>query len=560
MTLLAFLLAVACPEPSLESSLAAISERQLRADIEFLASDQLAGRDTPSAGLRVAARYLRSRLVRAGWEPGAPGGYLSPYWLAARAVDPSETELVATSPRGAEAFEFGQDYFFSSRTSCEATFTGPLIFCGTGAVRGELDGFDGTGRWALFFDDGETNWRLRRKRARDIDALGAITMPGPAYEGEPYLERYGDWAERAVRGSVRWPGVAEPRDVYPYLYVTRETGQRLLALAGDPAPALGAALDVELENVCGFWPGADPELAREVLVLSAHYDHVGVDSQGEIYNGADDNGTGTTTLLAVCDALAAHGPLPRSVLLVWVSAEEKGLLGSRAWTTYPWLPAGHRPVLNINLDMVGRNAPDSLLVTPTADHAAYNGLTELIEELAPKEGFTNLGSADAYWERSDQKNFKDRLGLPACFLFSDVHEDYHEPGDDAHKIDLDKLERVARLVVRMLFALQQPDLGLATPPEDTWRTARARGDVQALKKACEAWAREHDGAWPRSLAVLAVPGEDGRTPLGWRAFPVDPWGRPYVYDANERTITSLGADETKGGEGADEDVVSAELP
>lgn len=563
-------------EPSLESSLAAVDARKLRADIEFLASDELAGRDSPSEGLRVAARYLRSRLVRAGWQPGAGDRYLSPYWLATRAVDPEGTTLGAQSGRGAEAFVFGQDYFFSSRTACAATFEGGVVFCGTGGVRGELDGLDLDGRWALFWDDGETNWRIRRKRAQDVGALGVITAPGPGYADEPYAERYGDWARRAARGSVTWPEADDRENrTYPFLYLTRAAAERLVALSGRTSLAVGDELGVtvrdrrelaghdgriELENVCGLWPGSDPELAREVIVLSAHYDHVGVDSRGRVFNGADDNASGTTTLLGVCDALAAHGPLPRSVLLIWVSAEEKGLLGSRAWTTYPWLPDGHHPILNVNIDMIGRNAPDNLLVTPTSRHAAYNGLTKLVEELAPQEGFTDLGSADDYWERSDQKNFKDRLGLPACFLFSDVHEDYHQPGDDAEKIDFDKLWRVARLVVRMVFALQEPDTGLAAPPADDWLVARARGDLLALAKACEAYAREH-GSWPGSLELLVEPsGEDGATWLGRGELPTDPWGTPYLYDAEAGVVRCLGADGKPGGRAADEDLLSSELP
>ena len=561
-------------EPSLESSLAAIAERQLRADLEFLASDELAGRDSPSKGQRVAARYLRSRLMRAGWEPGGRAGYLSPYWLATRAVDVGGTTLMAKGAYGEADFEFGSDYFFSSRTSCDGNFSGAVVFCGTGADRNALDGVDASGRWAFFYDDGKTSWRIRRKRAQDVGAIGAITMPGPDYDGEPYLERYGDWAARAERGSVAWPRTGGEREAYPYLYLTRAAGQLLLDLGGQAAPKLGDRLDVtvedaralagedgqvELENVCGFWPGSDPELADEVIVLSAHYDHVGVGSDGEIYNGADDNGTGTTTLLAVADALAAHGRLARSVLLVWVSAEEKGLLGSKAWTLYPWLPKGFRPILNINIDMVGRNAPNNLLVTPTVDHKAYNSLTHLVEELAPIEGFTDLGSADAYWERSDQKNFKDQLGLPACFLFSDVHEDYHKPGDDAHKVDLDKVQRVSRMVVRMLFALQTGATGLAPAPADLWLTARARADVLALRKASEAWAREH-GEWPAQLEALGVAGEEGQSSLGWRELPTDPWGRPYGYDAAAQTIRCLGADAQPGGVGADEDILSTDLP
>jgi Zn-dependent M28 family amino/carboxypeptidase len=150
----------------------------------------------------------------------------------------------------------------------------------------------------------------------------------------------------------------------------------------------------------------------------------------------------------------------RSVLLTWVSGEEKGLWGSEAWTKKPSLPAGHRAVCNINIDMIGRNAPGKLLITPTKALKEYNGLTRLAESLAPSEGFPSLGSCDDYWARSDHMNFARNLGIPVAFLFSDVHADYHQPSDTPDKIDYDKIGRVTRLVLRMLDGLQDDQLEL----------------------------------------------------------------------------------------------------
>ncbi len=277
------------------------------------------------------------------------------------------------------------------------------------------------------------------------------------------------------------------------------------------------------------------------------------------------NGSGSTGLLAVAEALAANGPLRRSVCLIWVSAEEKGLLGSRAWATYPWLPDGYRPICNINIDMIGRNAPDSLLITPTAEHEAYSQLTRIAERLAPLEGFPTLGNADTYYHRSDQAMFQQHLELPVAFLFTDIHEDYHEPTDTPEKIDVDKIRRVARLVVRMLAELQTDELEIEAAPEAVWRTARARGDVLALVKAAEFWANRNDGRAPASLDDLLVPGPDDQPPAFPRkALPVDPWGRPYglvrpsdYFDGFE--VRSFGKDGKPGGKGEDADVSSAAL-
>jgi len=145
------------------------------------------------------------------------------------------------------------------------------------------------------------------------------------------------------------------------------------------------------------------------------------------------------------------------VLLIWVSGEEKGLWGSRAWSDDPWLPEGCRPVANLNIDMIGRNAPDELYIPPSADHEHHNGIVKLAQGLAPLEGFPTLESADDYYHRSDQAMFA-RLGIPVAFLFAGIHEDYHEPTDTPDKIDCDKIRRVVRTVLRMLDAMQTDTL------------------------------------------------------------------------------------------------------
>jgi len=259
----------------------------------------------------------------------------------------------------------------------------------------------------------------------------------------------------------------------PRAYLAASAAERLFRLAGTSEPAVGQDLGVtftdtrrlvgdgtiECENVVGFWPGTDAKLAREVILVSAHYDHLGTTAEGIVYNGADDNGSGTCGLLALAEALVEHGPLRRSVMILWVSGEEKGLYGSRAWADHPFFPNGGRAVADINMDMIGRNAKNQILITPTAQHPAYNGLTKLAESFFGEEGFTEVKSADDYYERSDHAMFA-RLGIPITFIFNDVHADYHKPSDKPEKIDCDKIRRVVRVVVRMLDALQADALDL----------------------------------------------------------------------------------------------------
>ncbi len=218
-----------------------------------------------------------------------------------------------------------------------------------------------------------------------------------------------------------------------------------------------AAGALEAPNVAALWPGRDPRLADEVVVLLAHFDHLG-ERDGVVHPGADDNASGTAVLLEVARGLAAGGPLRRSVLLLWVSGEERGLLGSRSWARDPPLAPGLRPVAAINLDMVGRNAPAHLSVTPSPRHAAYNDVVRALESQAAREGFHGLQRGDDGWLRSDHLALHLELGLPVAFLSSDEHDDYHRPTDTAEHLDADKMARVARLLLRGLWALDRREL------------------------------------------------------------------------------------------------------
>lgn len=459
---------------ALARALDSVQAANLSADLHFIASDELGGRDTPSEGLRVAARFLRARLERLGFQPGAREGYFHEYELEAPQLDGGRTWLELERSGETKRLAFGSEYFFGGRASIiDATTRGPVVFGGAGDA---LDGLDLKDAWVLCWDSGQGGRRLARD-AEETAAIGLILVPGPDYPGKPYAERYGDSAERALQGGGQPRPVvrrrsASGRDLFPLIYLTPEAaaglvpagaqvGQKLDAVAADVRVRAGAdGGRIRVENVCGFWPGSDPVLKDEVIVLSAHYDHEGVRDDGDVYNGADDNGSGTCGLLAVAEALEAYGPLRRSVLLLWVSGEEKGLWGSYAWTQDPWLPDGGRAICDINVDMIGRNAPDKLLLTPTADHESFNGLSRLALRLAPQEGFPALGSADEFWSRSDHMNFNVQLKIPVAFLFSDVHEDYHKVTDTADKIDYDKVRRVVRLIVRMLDELQADELDL----------------------------------------------------------------------------------------------------
>jgi Peptidase family M28 len=201
-------------------------------------------------------------------------------------------------------------------------------------------------------------------------------------------------------------------------------------------------------NVIGFFPGSDPEKKKEVVIFSAHYDHVGVNEQGEIFNGSDDNASGTSALLEIAEAFG-DGPKPaRSIAFLWVSGEEKGLLGSQWFADHVSLPSGSKIVADINIDMVSRNDGKSIGLTPSEKHPSHSSLATLAFESAKAEGLDIKYDADQYFERTDSANFA-RKGIPVVFYFSGIHEDYHRSTDDVEKADFDKAARVARAAYRL---------------------------------------------------------------------------------------------------------------
>lgn len=209
------------------------------------------------------------------------------------------------------------------------------------------------------------------------------------------------------------------------------------------------------DNIWAFIEGSDyPE---EVLVITAHYDHVGM-KNGEIYNGADDNASGTVGLMSIANAFAkakAEGNGPkRSVLILHVTGEEHGLLGSKYYVENPHFPLANT-VANINIDMIGRSdvehsAGEQYVYVIGADklssdlHIITEEANSLYTNIKLDYKYNDFNDPNRFYYRSDHYNFA-KNGIPAVFLFNGVHEDYHQPGDTPDKIEFDKLAKRAQL-------------------------------------------------------------------------------------------------------------------
>jgi hypothetical protein len=214
---------------------------------------------------------------------------------------------------------------------------------------------------------------------------------------------------------------------------------------------------VKSSNLLGVIYGSDSTLKNEVLVVSAHYDHLGI-YDGEIYNGADDNGSGTSAILEIAQAFSlakeqGKGP-KRTVLILLVSGEEKGLLGSEYYTENPAFLL-EKTITDLNVDMIGRTDefhenPDYIYII--GSDMLSDDLQKISEEAGKERGnifldykYNTKEDPNRFYYRSDHYNFA-KNGIPSIFYFSGVHDDYHQPTDTIEKINFDKMEKIAQLI------------------------------------------------------------------------------------------------------------------
>ena len=223
---------------------------------------------------------------------------------------------------------------------------------------------------------------------------------------------------------------------------------------------VGAAPGIDAPNVIGWVEGADPQLKGQYIVFSAHMDHLGTGPAvggDSVFNGADDNASGTAAVLELAEAFALLEEKPRrSLVFMGFAGEEGGLIGSRWYTDHPTLPL-EGTVANINLDMIGRNWTDAIAAISLSDD-----LVRAAERASDDHPELGMQVIDNPWsernliQRSDQFSFI-RYGVPGVFFTSGLHDDYHALSDEADKLDYEKMERVARLMFYLGLRLANAD-------------------------------------------------------------------------------------------------------
>lgn len=465
----AALLILACGAPTVQQQAVApvqdaaqtITAADMRARIAFLASDALRGRDTPSPGLDTAASWIAREFHRLGLEPGGEqGSYLQRYPFTIRRLTGESTW---------PGLRYATDFFVWPGTPTD--ITGELVFVSTelasapaASIRGKVPVVKIPGRM-------DRAWRSAVNSARNAaqyaGARGLIVVLDSLNNEENV---------RAAAASATTTRTASPLTSVAFVRAAAFQPQQTTVSIAIPVDVI----EQRPPNVAGILRGSDPVLRDTYVVISAHMDHVGVgtpDATGDsIYNGADDDASGTSGVLEVAEALASQTERPaRSVMFLLVSGEEKGLLGSRYFSEHPTVPVD-KIVANVNIDMIGRNAPDSV-VAIGQEYSSLGPLTQEVVRAHPELGLTasqDLWPAERFFFRSDHFNFA-RLEIPAIFFFTGVHEDYHRPSDEVEKIDADKAARVARLA----YYLVREIATRREPPQ--WTTEGLR-EVRALTR------------------------------------------------------------------------------
>ncbi|MCC6164303.1 MAG: M28 family peptidase [Acidobacteria bacterium] len=477
-----------------------ITERQLRADLTFIASDALEGRKTPSAGLDVAAAFIASRLERIGLTPaGDNGTFLQTLALTRRQLDEDGTSLTIGDQRFAAGAGFlPRDAYGSA--------DGGLVYVGNGTVirsRG-VDPYkdvDVRGRFVVshlglpvgFSRSDLTgprgdDWEFTEDAARARGAVGVLYLPD-----YPTLDAWNATLEtRRTRSTVTVDAFASAdasvlpsatlsvRAISALFEGERVSSQEVFQRAVRREPAEPFVLSpgkrvhlvvaaktarVTTSNVVGVFEGGDAQARHEYVALGAHYDHLGVASTPNaagdaIYNGADDDGSGTVALLAMAEAFASTSPRQRrSLLFVWHTGEESGLWGSRYFTDHPTVPLD-RIVAQLNVDVIGRGrdvgspVPAGALPLTERDSVYVVGsrrISEafgtLVAESAGPSGVRFDYALDApddpadIYRRSDHYLYA-KHGIPVAFFFTGLHADYHGLDDEIDRIDFAKLRRV----------------------------------------------------------------------------------------------------------------------
>jgi Zn-dependent M28 family amino/carboxypeptidase len=424
--------------------------------VKILAADNMEGRETGSPGLRKAQEFVVEQLKRAGLEPVGSASYYQPVRFESRQIVEKESSLALVHNGQIEPLTLGDDAIFSTRVDLAPAVDAPLVFAGYGLTIPELGHddlagldlrdkvvviFSGApsaipGALASHYQSAGERWKTLRKAG----AVGVITLLNPAAMDIPWsrISANRTHPSMALKGAEFDETTGEelavtfnPEKAQKLFEGSGHTLQELIDLVKDRKPLPHFPLlptvrakasvnkkPVESANLVAELPGSDPNLKNQYVVLSAHLDHLGVGEPingDRIYNGAMDNASGSAVLLDLIASLKkSPKKLKRSLLFVFVTGEEKGLLGSRYFTTHPTVKPGSM-IANINIDMFLPIVPLKVL---TVYGLAESDMGDMVREVAQSLGVQVQADPEPQrnaFIRSDQYNFI-RHGVPALAM------------------------------------------------------------------------------------------------------------------------------------------------
>jgi len=493
--------------------------------VKVLADDNMEGRETGSAGLRKAEAYIVEQLTKTGLEAAGTQGFYQPVEIIERRIDERSSAASLIRSGKAEPLLLGEDAFFNLRSDLATReVTAPLVFVGYGLQvperkLDELAGFDLHGKIVVYLAGSPVDIPTalaahyqsmpeRWKALRAAGAIGIISIPNPASMDIPWsrmsLNRAHPSMELAAPELQEAAGlemalIFNPARAEKLFEGSASTFAAIAALGKDRKPlphfALAASLKarasvkrrkIESANLVARLPGTDPALKNEHVVLSAHVDHLGIGEAingDRIYNGAMDNGSGSALLLDMAASLAKSTEKPRrSILFVFVTGEEKGLLGSKYFATHPTV-APQSMVADVNVDMFLPIVPlrilkvQGLAESDLGDRAAAIAQALGVKAIADPEPLRNG------FIRSDQYSFIRRgipalkldvgfeLGTPEQKIFKDwLTAHYHAPSDDLNQpVDLAAAALYEEILRQLLLAVANADARPAWKPDSFFR-------------------------------------------------------------------------------------------
>lgn len=470
-----------------------ITAGELKELLYTFASDEFEGRDTGSKGQKMAVEFLKKHYVALDIPSPLSGNN---YFQNVPLLNQKSPEI-DVSVNGV-AFENYTDLVSFGAATTQTITASDIVYAGYGIDSenySSYDGLDVKGKIVLIRSgepknaDGtyvtsgtkeDTKWSVGRQAlASKREVAQNKGVKALLYMDEGYLKMMSNFMQSSARSGAARLSLKGRQDHMIQMLISEKLGKALLADITTDETSKNITTDLNItitsnsedlnsENVVAFIKGS--EKPDEIIVLSAHLDHEGI-KDGEIYNGADDDGSGTVALLEIAEAFkiaqkAGHGP-KRSILFLHVTGEEKGLLGSSYYTDVEPIFPLENTVANLNIDMIGRIDPkrdgDRNYVYLIGSDKLSTDLHNISEEVNKKYANVTLdytyndeNDPNRFYYRSDHYNFA-KNNVPVIFYFNGTHDDYHRPTDTPDKIEYDLLENRAKLVFYTAWELANRD-------------------------------------------------------------------------------------------------------